>query len=94
NHGGRTYLGKVQPFAKVMKGNGNNGEDGTEGAIFNNVIACYFHGPLLPKNPHVADWLITKSLQVKYKTEIRLTELDDTLEWQAHNFLLKRAGVI
>lgn len=91
NHGGRTYLGKeVHPFAKVIKGCGNNGEDGTEGAIYKNCIATYSHGPFLPKNPHIADWLIAKALEVKYKKEIPLKPLDDSLEWQAHEFMLNR----
>ena len=91
NHGGRTYLGPgVKPFAKVIKGCGNNGEDGTEGAIYKNCIATYSHGPFLPKNPHIADWLIAKTLEVKYKKVIPLEQLDDSLEWQAHDAVLKR----
>lgn len=91
NHGGRTYLGKgVKPFAKVLYGNGNNGEDGTEGAVYKNCIATYSHGPFLPKNPYIADWLIQKMLAVKYKKDIGLEPLDDSLEWQAHEFMLKR----
>jgi CobQ-like glutamine amidotransferase family enzyme len=91
NHGGRTYLGKgVKPFATVIKGCGNNGEDGTEGAVYKNCIATYSHGPFLPKNPHITDWLISKTLEVKYKKQIPLEPLDDTLEWQAHNAIVKR----
>lgn len=91
NHGGRTYLGKTaKAFAKVIKGYGNNGEDGTEGVVYKNAIGCYFHGPLLPKNPHLADWLITKSLEVKYHTKIYLSPLDDMLEWQAHEAVVKK----
>jgi len=94
NHGGRTYLGKnVQPFAKIIVGNGNNGEDKTEGAVYNNCIATYAHGPLLPRNPHIADWIIQKALQIKYKKEIQLQELNDTLAWQAHDAMLLRYGV-
>ncbi|OGG13004.1 cobalamin biosynthesis protein CobQ [Candidatus Gottesmanbacteria bacterium RIFCSPHIGHO2_01_FULL_39_10] len=94
NHGGRTYLAKnCLPFAKVLKGFGNNGEDGTEGAVYKNVIACYYHGPFLPKNPHIADWLIATSLAVKYGKDIQLEPLDDTLEWQAHNFMLKKLNI-
>ncbi len=93
NHGGRTYLGKVEPFAKVLVGFGNNGEDGTEGAIYENVIACYSHGPFLPKNPHLADYLISCALETKYKKPVQLKPLDDTLEWQAHTFMLKKLGV-
>jgi CobQ-like glutamine amidotransferase family enzyme len=94
NHGGRTYLGKnVYPLAKVLAGNGNNGEDKTEGAIYKNCIATYSHGPFLPKNPHIADWLISKALEVKYKKAIPLAPLDDRLEWQAHDFMLAKTGL-
>jgi len=91
NHGGRTYLGKgVKPFASIIKGCGNNGKDHTEGAVYKNCIATYSHGPFLPKNPHVADWLIGKALEVKYGKKIELKKLDDTLEWQAHEFMVNR----
>jgi len=91
NHGGRTYLGEgVKPFAKVLYGNGNNGEDKGEGALYKNCIATYSHGPFLPKNPHIADFLIAKALEVKYKKSIPLAPLDDTLEWQAHDYIVKR----
>ncbi|MCX8008416.1 MAG: cobalamin biosynthesis protein CobQ [Patescibacteria group bacterium] len=91
NHGGRTYLGKnLRPFARVLVGFGNNGEDRTEGAVYNHCIATYSHGPFLSKNPHIADWLIQKALEVKYKQDIRLTPLHDDLEWQAHDAMLAR----
>ncbi len=94
NHGGRTYLGeKAKPFAKVLKGYGNNGEDGTEGVIYKNAIGCYFHGPFLPKNPHIADFIIQRALEVKYGKEISLQSLDDALEWQAQHTIVKRLGV-
>lgn len=66
NHGGRTYLGTAKPLGKVLKGNGNNAEDATEGAIYRNTFGTYLHGSLLPKNPHFADHLITLALQRKY----------------------------
>ena len=94
NHGGRTYLGKdCVPFAQVIKGYGNNGEDKTEGAVYKNVIACYYHGPFLSKNPHVADWLIKTALELKYKKEIELDPLDDELEWKAHEEILNRMNM-
>ena len=94
NHGGRTYLGKsAEPFAKVLVGYGNNGEDGSEGAVYKNVIACYYHGPFLPKNPHIADWLLSCALEMKYGKSVELEPLDDLLEWKAHEFMLKRLGV-
>lgn len=91
NHGGRTYLGEgVKPFAKVMKGNGNNGEDGTEGAIYKHCIATYSHGPFLSKNPHIADWLLSKALHRAYGETVPLKQLDDTLAWKAHEQMIKR----
>jgi lipid II isoglutaminyl synthase (glutamine-hydrolysing) len=94
NHGGRTILGKnVKPFAKVIKGFGNNGQDGTEGVVYKNAIGCYLHGPLLPKNPQIADYLIAKALEVKYKKEIKLDPLDDALEENAKYAIAQRLGV-
>ncbi len=94
NHGGRTYLGKTaKPFAKVVKGFGNNGVDGTEGVVYKNAIGSYLHGPLLPKNPQIADWLITKALEVKYKKQIELKPLDDLLEEKAKQAIANRLGV-
>jgi CobQ-like glutamine amidotransferase family enzyme len=91
NHGGRTYLGKsAKPFAKVVKGFGNNGEDGTEGVVYKNAIGSYLHGPLLPKNSQIADWLITKALEIKYKKEIILEKLDDSLEQKAKEAIANR----
>ena len=94
NHGGRTTLGKAaKPFATVIKGNGNNGLDGTEGVVYKNAIGCYFHGPLLPKNPYIADFLIQKALEVTYEEEITLTPLDDTMEKQAQRAMLEKLGI-
>lgn len=91
NHGGRTYLGvKMKPLAKILKGFGNNGEDGYEGAVYKNAIGSYFHGPILPKNPHLADWLITRALEIKYQKDVELEPLDDGLEKKAHNFMLSK----
>lgn len=90
NHSGKTYLGKdLKPLGKVIKGAGNNGEDGTEGAIYKNAFGCYLHGSLLPKNPHFADYLITKALERRYG-KTKLLPLDDSIEWQAHNTAVKR----
>ena len=94
NHGGRTYLGEsAKPFAKVIKGFGNNGEDGTEGVIYHNAIGSYLHGPLLPKNPQIADWVITKALEIKYKKEIELESFDDSLEQKAKEAIANRLDV-
>lgn len=77
NHSGRTVLGKdVQPLARITQGAGNNGQDGTEGAIYKNAIGTYFHGPLLPKNPRIADFLLKTALQHKYGEAPDLPKLD------------------
>jgi len=94
NHGGRTYLEKsVKPLGIVIKGFGNNGEDKTEGAVYKNSFGSYLHGPILPKNPHFADLLIKLALEKKYKRKIPLLSLDDSLEYQAHNFILNRLQI-
>lgn len=104
NHGGRTYLGKnVKPLGKVIKGFGNNGDqprmdggpvgDKTEGAIYKNSFGTYLHGPILPKNPNLADLLIKLSLEKRYNKKIELSELDDSLEIKARDVIAKRQGI-
>lgn len=67
NHSGQTYLGKTAtPFAKTIKGAGNNAADGHEGARYRNVIGTYLHGSILPKNPKVADFLIHTAVTIRY----------------------------
>lgn len=84
NHGGRTYLGpKAQPFAKVLHGFGNDGESGYEGARYKNAFGCYLHGPVLPKNPSLADRLLVLALERKYG-DGTLAPLDDSIEGRAH----------
>lgn len=81
NHGGRTFLDDTSmAFGKVIKGFGNNGEDKTEGIMYKNSIGSYLHGPMLPKNPEMADWLIKTALEKKYKSDVKLKELDDSIE--------------
>lgn len=89
NHSGKTYLGeKVKPLGMVISGYGNNGEDKTEGAVYNNTFCTYSHGPVLPKNPQFADLLIKKALIKKYNDEELLT-LNDEFENAAHEFVMK-----
>lgn len=86
NHGGRTYLAPGQaPFGTVKRGFGNNAEDGQEGARRNNAIGTYLHGSLLPKNPALADELIRKALEHRYRQKFDLPPLDDRAEGAAHN---------
>lgn len=90
NHSGKTYLGDcVEPLGRTITGNGNNGEDHTEGVRYRNVFGTYLHGPLLPKNPHLADLLMQLAL-ARRGYEDRLTELDDNLEILAHRNMLTR----
>lgn len=67
NHNGRTFLGEgEQALGKVLEGKGNNGEDQTEGVIYKNVFGSYFHGPLLARNPQLAERLIKTAFIKKY----------------------------
>lgn len=91
NHSGRTYLGEnIRPFGKVISGNGNNGTDGYEGAVYNNVYCSYSHGSLLPKNPLLTDHLLSLALKQKYKDFETLGELDDTFENAARASVIQR----
>ncbi|KAJ50894.1 hypothetical protein BD780_000122 [Clostridium tetanomorphum] len=90
NHSGRTYIGNLKPLGKVIKGYGNNGEDGYEGCIYKNTYCTYFHGSLLSKNPELADRLIKTALEKKYNEEIILAPLDNTLELRAKEFIVNR----
>lgn len=81
NHAGRTYLtSDSQPFGYVLKGFGNNSYDKLEGIHFNNTIGTYLHGPILAKNPHLTDYLISKSLKID-----KLNKLNDVIVTLAHN---------
>lgn len=95
NHGGRTYLSSAEPLGHVISGFGNNGEDKTEGAFFHNALATYSHGPLLPKNPFLADWLIRQALAEKYRTTVSLASLAslDSLAHDARRTMFKRLRV-
>jgi CobQ-like glutamine amidotransferase family enzyme len=90
NHGGRTYLGPgAQPLGKVLRGHGNDGAGGYEGVRRGNVIGTYLHGPLLPKNVWLADWLIARALGHDEPLEV----LDDALEAAAHAEARRAAGI-
>lgn len=92
NHSGLTYLqGETKPLATVTTGNGNNGQDKTEGGRYKNVFGTYLHGSLLPKNPHFADYLIELALEKRYNDKITLDKLDDALEYQTHNSLINKS---
>ncbi len=87
NHGGQTF-GIDSPFGKVLAGNGNQFGCESEGFFKENVIATYLHGPLLSKNPELADYIIKYCLDRKYNENHTLEPLDDTFEENAREQLL------
>lgn len=93
NHSGNTFIEEgsgTVPLGRVLCGFGNNGKDGWEGARRKNLIGTYLHGPVLCKNPHFADFFLLLALKVKNPGISSLTEIDDTLEWQAHEGIKKK----
>jgi lipid II isoglutaminyl synthase (glutamine-hydrolysing) len=90
NHSGKTYLGEnVEQLGVSKPGQGNNGEDTTEGAVYNNVFGSYLHGPMLAKSPQFADELLNRALSIK-KNTIELRPLDDVLTESARKAAIKR----
>lgn len=90
NHSGRTYLGEgAGPLGRVLRGNGNDGASGYEGAVYRNLVGTYLHGSLLPKNPWLTDWLIGRALERRYGSA-DLDPLDDTFELAAHQAVVSR----
>ena len=94
NHGGRTRLLEDEaPLGEaVVPGTGNNGEDGFEGTLHNGLVGTYLHGPVLPKNPELADWLLTHALERRMRkgdaqaaSALPLAPLDDACEHGAHD---------
>lgn len=90
NHGGRTYIGSHKPFGKVFFGLGNTGKSGYEGVVYKNVIATYLHGPLLPKNPHICDYLLERALKRKYGEDVVLEPIKDQLEHLGNSYIVDR----
>lgn len=93
NHGGRTYLtDKSQAFGRVIRGYGNNRNDKTEGIHFKNSIGTYLHGPILPSNPELANYLLKVAYEKKYKEKIEI-KFDDYLARKAKSAILKRQNL-
>jgi CobQ-like glutamine amidotransferase family enzyme len=92
NHAGRTRLdhGAV-PLGRVLAGFGNDGESGFEGCRLGRAIGTYLHGPLLPRNPWLADWLLAQALARRLGAPPPLEPLDDELEREAHAVASARA---
>jgi hypothetical protein len=93
NHAGRTLLDPgAQPLGRVVAGFGNDGSSGAEGCRVGTALGTYLHGPLLPRNPWLADWLLERSLAHAAGHEVPALEpLPDVLEAEAHRVSAERA---
>jgi lipid II isoglutaminyl synthase (glutamine-hydrolysing) len=93
NHAGRTRLDPdATPLGRVVAGFGNDGESGFEGCRLGRAIGTYLHGPLLPRNPWLADWLLAQALGHASGGEPpELEPLPDELELEAHDVAARRA---
>ena len=93
NHAGRTRLDAgAEPLGRVVAGFGNDGESGFEGCRVGRAIGTYLHGPLLPRNPWLADWLLAQAIAHRTGGEAPAFDpLDDELEARAHEVSAARA---
>jgi lipid II isoglutaminyl synthase (glutamine-hydrolysing) len=92
NHAGRTLLDAgAEPLGRVVAGFGNNGEDGFEGCRVAGAVGTYLHGPLLPRNPWLADWLLARALARRLGETPELDPLPDDFEAAAHTVSAARA---
>ena len=92
NHAGRTYLDAgAEPLGRVIAGFGNDGQSGYEGCRAGRVVGTYLHGPLLPRNPWFADWVLGQAVAHRTGKEPVFDPLPDTLEAQAHEVSAGRA---
>ena len=99
NHAGRTYLAEgVKPFGAVVSsvGHGNNDADKADGALCRKVLGTYLHGPLLSKNPEIADWLLAAACERHARrtgeSAPALARLDDAEELAANAFMADKVG--
>jgi hypothetical protein len=92
NHAGRTRLDPgAEPLGRIVAGFGNDGESGWEGCRVERAIGTYLHGPLLPRNPWLADWLLAQALAHRLGDPPELVPLGDELEEEAHTVSARRA---
>jgi CobQ-like glutamine amidotransferase family enzyme len=92
NHAGRTTLDPgTEPLGRVVAGFGNDGESGWEGCRVGRAVGTYLHGPLLPRNPWFADWLLAQALAHRLGEAPELEPLPDELEHEAHAVSARRA---
>jgi CobQ-like glutamine amidotransferase family enzyme len=92
NHAGRTRLDPgAEPLGRVVAGFGNDGESGNEGCRVGTAIGTYLHGPLLPRNPWLADWLLARAREHRGGEASEFADLPDELEREAHAVSAGRA---
>ena len=92
NHAGRTYLdGGAEPLGRVVAGFGNDGETGYEGCRVGRAVGTYLHGPLLPRNAWLADWLLSRAIAHRTGEVATFEPLEDDLEAEAHEVSARRA---
>jgi CobQ-like glutamine amidotransferase family enzyme len=92
NHAGRTHLDDgAEPLGRVLAGFGNDGESGYEGCRVGRAIGTYLHGPLLPRNPWLADWLLAQAIGHRTGEAPVFDPLEDDLEAEAHEVSAERA---
>lgn len=93
NHAGATLLDEsATPLGRVVAGFGNDGRSGFEGCRVGAAIGTYLHGPLLPRNPVLADWLLAGAIAHRHGGPVEpLPRLDDRLEERAHEVSARRA---
>lgn len=92
NHAGRTILEDgAEPLGRVVAGFGNDGESGFEGCRAGRVVGTYLHGPLLPRNPWLADWLLAQAIAHRSGEAPVFEPLTDDLEAEAHTVAAARA---
>jgi lipid II isoglutaminyl synthase (glutamine-hydrolysing) len=92
NHIGRTHLEDgAEPLGRVLAGFGNDGSSGFEGCRVGRVVGTYLHGPLLPRNPWFADWMLAEAAAHQLGEPPALEPLNDELELLAHSVSAERA---
>lgn len=92
NHGGKTFIGNMNPLGEVLSGFGNNGEDKGEGVRYKNTFGTFLHGPMLAKSPEFADKLLMLALERRYG-EVTFPSLSDIYENKAREDMLKKMGL-
>lgn len=90
NHSAITYIGEHTPLGRVVCGKGNTGDSGYEGVIYNNVVATNLHGPLLPKNPMLCDYILSAAMARKYFNFTGLDKLNDEVEAAANEYIVNK----